>query len=371
MKQRKTRLVKIGQVKIGAGNPIVVQSMTKTKTSDTTATIRQIKKLERTGCQIVRVAVRHEKDAYAIHKIRPKISIPLEADIHFNYRLALLSIENGADAVRLNPGNIRQKKEWVKVAHLALKKKIPIRIGLNSGSLFGSNKNVYRLSDKLIARHMVDCATKYMKLLEKEGFYQINISLKASSVLATMQAYRLMAQRCNYPFHLGVTAAGPLDTSLVKSAIGIGGLLSEGIGDTIRVSLTGPPEEEVRVGYNILYALGLANPGIEIISCPTCGRCELNMEKIVRELRRKIAELNTLVYNQRRGLGTEKQTGLKIAVMGCAVNGPGEARDADVGIAGSRGCGVIFRQGKKIRKVKENEMVEALLSEIQKLEVKK
>ena len=372
MKRRKTRSIKIGGVKIGSRHPVSVQSMTNTPTSDAAATVRQIKRLAKAGCQIVRVAVRHKEDAKAIAKIKPKISLPIEADIHFSHSLALESMANGVDAVRLNPGNINNRKDWVFVARCALKKKIPIRVGVNAGSLSGKDAHRHCKPDDLTARQMVAAASKYIKWLEKEGFYDINVSLKASSVMATMQAYRCMAEKCDYPFHLGITAAGPLDTSLIKSSVGIGGLLSEGIGDTIRVSLTGAPEKEITVAKNILYSLGLVRPAIEIISCPTCGRCELDLEKMVKDIRKRIDKMMPLINfpppeKQQPIPGKNRQTGLKIAVMGCVVNGPGEASEADIGVAGGRNCGVLFKNGKRLRKVKQINIIPALMKEIREL----
>jgi (E)-4-hydroxy-3-methylbut-2-enyl-diphosphate synthase len=341
-----TRQIKIGKIRIGGGAPIVIQSMAKTDTRDVSATVRQIKELEKVGCELVRVAVRDFEAASAIKRIRKRINIPLIADIHFDYRLAILAIENGADKIRLNPGNIHKEEQVLEVAQLAKKKGVPIRAGVNSGSVSGIR---YQVSGKRLSDLMVKVALDYIKILEKAKFYDIIISLKASDVLTTIEAYRRFAKKSDYPIHLGITAAGPVSTGLVKSSIGIGALLLEGIGDTIRVSLTGDPCEEVIAAKNILQALDLRRFGPEIISCPTCGRCQVDLRSIVNdlnsELRTKNSELRT-----------------KIAIMGCEVNGPGEAKDADIGVACGKNSGVIFRKGKIIKRVKEKHIVKELLN---------
>ena len=347
-KRRRTKQVRIGNVAVGGNAPVSVQSMTSTDTRNVTATVRQLKRLEKAGCQIARVAVPDTEAARAIKSIKKGVTIPLVADIHFNYRLALQSIENGADAVRLNPGNITEKAQIKEVARLAGKHKIPIRVGVNSGSLPGRPK-----TENQKARLMVHSALKYIRILEGFGFYDIIVSLKAENVLTTIRAYREMAGLCPYPFHLGVTAAGLPEEAVIKSAVGIGSLLSEGIGDTLRVSLTGPPEAEVRAGYEILNSLGLFRKNLEIISCPTCGRCEIDLVKIVKEVKKTLSPL------------TSHLSPLKLAVMGCVVNGPGEAREADIGIAGGKGVGILFKKGKKIKTVKEKDLVRELCNELQ------
>lgn len=346
IKRRKTRSVKIGDVGVGGQNPISIQSMTKTHTKDVTATVKEIKRLEKEGCEIIRVAVPDKASAEAIGKIKSRIKIPLICDIHFNYRLALASIEHGADAIRLNPGNINRKEHIEAVVKKAKKEKISIRVGVNSGSLNGPGNPILS-----IAHRMVQSALNYVKILEDLDFYDTIVSLKASDVPTTIGAYRWMASHCDYPFHLGVTATGLPGAGLVKSAVGIGSLLNGGIGDTIRVSLTAGPVEEVRAAKLILGSLELRRFGPEIISCPTCGRCEVDLVKIAKEVEKKM----------------HSRMPLKVAIMGCVVNGPGEARDADIGIACGRRSGMLFRQGKKVRKVKESKIVAELLKEIKKL----
>lgn len=334
---------------MGGGAPVSVQSMTNTDTRDVEATVWQIERLQEAGCEIVRVAVPDHRAAAALSKIKKRISIPLVADIHFDYRLALMAIEAGVDKLRLNPGNIGAKWKVEEVARAAQDKGIPIRIGVNAGSL---EKPLYRKYGGVTPEAMVESALNQVNVLERSGFGDIVISLKASDVLLTIEAYRLICQEVDYPLHLGISEAGPSGVGSIKSAVGIGALLAEGIGDTIRVSLTADPAEEVRVGYEILKALDLREAGPTIISCPTCGRMEIDLIPIVTEVERRI-----------RGL----KSPLKVAIMGCAVNGPGEAREADVGIAGGKGIGVLFRKGKVIRKVGEKEMVDVLIKEIESL----
>lgn len=350
IQRRKTRQVKVGAVKIGGGALVSIQSMTKTDTRDAAATIRQIKKLESAGCDIVRVAVPDQAAAKAIKAIKKKIKIPLVADIHFQHQLAIEAIKAGADKIRLNPGNIKKREEIARIVRLAKKNRIPIRIGLNSGST-GSGS-------------MVEAALNYIKLFESLDFHDIIVSLKASDVAATIDAYRRMAKLCDYPFHLGVTAAGSPECGIIKSTVGIGALLSEGIGDTIRVSLTEEPEAEVRVAREILSSLGLRRKTIDIISCPTCGRCEVNLVRIVRELEKKLYEGNHPSRPIGKIKGARDHGHLKVAMMGCAVNGPGEAKDADIGIAAGKHCGMLFKKGKVVRKIKESDFVKVLLDEM-------
>lgn len=366
MKRRRTHQTSIGRVKVGGGAAVSIQSMTKTDTRDVKATVKQIKELEKEGCEIIRVAIPGREAARAIPEIKRRIKIPLVADIHFDYRLALEAMENGADGIRINPGNIRDKKRIIQIVRKAREKEIPIRIGVNSGSL---DRKRYKGP---LAQAMVRSALDSIKIFEKEKFYDIIVSLKASDVLTTTEAYRLMAKRCDYPLHLGITATGLPPSGIIKSAIGIGSLLLKGIGDTIRVSLTGPPQEEIRVGYEILRALGLRK-GIEIIACPTCGRCEIDLIKIAQQVEKRLSRLQATSYKPQakelKSLKPEawslKPATLKVAIMGCVVNGPGEAREADIGIAGGKKIGIIFRKGRVIKKVKEKDLVKALLAEIE------
>jgi len=336
-------------VKIGGGAPVSVQSMTKTDTRDVRKTVAQIRQLETAGCEIVRVAVVDEEAARAIAKIKKGIRIPLIADIHFNDRLALESMESGADGLRINPGNIGGKDKLKAIVLEAKDRSIPIRIGVNSGSL---EKDLLRRFKGATARAMVESALRYIGWMEDLGFRQIKVSLKASDVLRTLEAYRLFSRKSKYPLHLGITEAGRGSAAIVKSSIGIGLLLSEGIGDTLRVSLTGDPVEEVIVGYDILKALRLRSRGVEIISCPTCGRCEIDLLPLV-----EVVEKGT----------QEMSAPLTIALMGCVVNGPGEAKEADLGIAGGKGVGVLFRKGKIVRKIQEKDFASVLLREIKEL----
>ena len=350
-KNNMTKQIRVGKIKIGGGAPIVVQSMTKTDTRDVAATVSEIRELERAGCELVRVAVKDFQAASAIKKIKKKVKLPLIADIHFDYRLALEAIECGADKIRLNPGNIHKEQHIIKVARLAKKTRVPIRVGVNSGSVKCQVSGV-----KGMASSLVKTALDFIKILEKAKFYDIIVSLKASDVLTTIDAYRRFSKKSKYPLHLGVTAAGPISTGLVKSSIGIGALLLEGIGDTIRVSLTAHSCEEVAAAKNILQALGLRRFGPEIISCPTCGRCQVDLKRIVRELESRCA-LYAVRYTPKKFPS--------IAIMGCEVNGPGEAKEADIGIACGKKSGVIFKKGKITRRVKEKDIIKRLLYEIQ------
>jgi len=338
------RVVRIGNTEIGGENPIRVQSMTKTDTRDVDSTVNQILELEELGCEIIRVAVKDMEAASKIGEIKKRIHIPLVADIHFDPRLAVESIKNGADKIRLNPSNI-QDKEWIKkVATLCKERNIPIRVGANLGS--------FRERPKDLVKAMVESVKNEVEILNSVGFDNIVISAKTSNVLTTIQVNRILSDMFEYPFHIGVTEAGPLSDSLVKSSIGIGILLNEGIGDTLRVSITGNPREEVIAGYKILKALELRKHGLEIISCPTCGRAEVDIESIV-------TKLNTDFGNVK--------TELKVAVMGCVVNGPGEAKDADIGVACGKDSGVLFKKGKIVKVVRGEEIYPVLKSEIEKL----
>lgn len=345
--RRKTKIVEIGNTTVGGNSPVSVQSMTKTETSDIQATVAQIHKLEEAGCQIIRVAVKDEKDAAALKDLKKQIHIPLVADIHFDYRLALKAIESGIDKLRINPGNIGSKDRIEAVVKAAKEKKIPIRIGVNSGSLEKELLNKYGHPS---AQAMVESALKHVKILEDLHFHDILISIKSPDVPKTIEAYKLLSEKVDYPLHLGITESGIPRTGTIKSAVGIGALLAQGIGDTIRVSLTGDPVEEVRVGFEILKSLGLYSKGVTIISCPTCGRLCFDLEKVVNEVEERTRHI---------------EVPLKIAIMGCAVNGPGEASEADIGIAGGKGEGLLFRKGMIVKKVKEENMVEELLKEVE------
>ena len=349
IQRRKTRQISIGPVKIGGEAPISVQSMTKTDTRDILKTVRQIRRLEEAGCEMVRVAVVDEEAARAITEIKKRIRIPLIADIHFHPRLAMRAIESGADSLRINPGNIGGRERLKSIVMEAKGRSIPIRIGVNSGSL---EKEFLNRFGGTTPEAMVSSALRTIEWMEDLGFHLIKVSLKASDALKTVEAYRLFSKKSDYPLHLGVTEAGKGSGAIVKSSIGIGLLLREGIGDTLRVSLTGDPLEEVRVGYEILRALNIRKRGVEIISCPTCGRCEVDLTHLVQKVERGVKKM---------------ATPLTLAIMGCVVNGPGEAKEADIGIAGGKGVGVLFKKGKVIRKLKEKDFVQVLLDEVRRM----
>lgn len=338
----KTREVKVGNLVIGGGKDVVIQSMTNTFTSDVEATVAQIKRLEEAGCQLVRMTINNLEAAEAIKEIKKRVSIPLSADIHFDYRLALAAMENGIDKLRINPGNIGSDENVEKVVKMAKEKNIPIRIGVNSGSI---EKEILNKYGKPTADGMVESAMYHVGLLEKYGFHDIVISLKSSNVKMMIDAYRKISKLVDYPLHLGVTEAGTAFQGTVKSAIGIGALLVDGIGDTIRVSLTEDPVEEIKVAKEILKVLGLREAGVEIISCPTCGRTEIDLIGLAKKVEKEFEKENRKI---------------KIAVMGCVVNGPGEAREADYGVAGGKGEGVLFKKGKIVKKVKEAEILTEL-----------
>lgn len=346
MKRKQTKQIQIGSVKIGGGAPITVQSMTNTKTQDAKATIAQIKRLEEAGCDLVRVAVPDMEAAEAIKEIKAGIGIPLIADIHFDYRLALAAIRNGVDALRINPGNIGDRSRVVAVVAAAKERQLPIRIGVNAGSL---DKTLLAKYGGVTAEAMVESAMEHIHILENENFTDIKISLKAHDVPLTLAAYRLMSETVDYPLHLGVTEAGTVQSGVIKSAVGIGAMIAEGIGDTFRISLTGDPVEEVRVGNEILKSLGLREYGPTLVSCPTCGRCCVDLPAIAMQVEKRLAAVKKPIH---------------VAVMGCVVNGPGEAREADLGIAGGKGEGLLFRKGEILRKVPEDKLVEALFEEI-------
>jgi (E)-4-hydroxy-3-methylbut-2-enyl-diphosphate synthase len=359
--RHKTKIVRIGNIDIGSDNPIAIQSMAKTKTADIESTLKQIKELENAGCEILRLAIKDILDARALKKIKPKINIPVVADIHFNWRLALDAIANGADKIRLNPGNIYKRSEIKEIVSALKLAKIPLRIGLNSGSVRDLNSR-RSMPDKL-----VKAALDYIKIIEGLKFYDIVVSLKASTVLDTIEAYRKLSRLCNYPLHLGLTATGSSLQGTVKSAIAVGTLLLEGIGDTIRISLTDKPLQEVKAAKYILEALQLRKFGPEIISCPTCGRCEVDLLKIVRELENSLACYPVSRLSSSTGKQANRQTGkpLKVAIMGCVVNGPGEARQADIGIAFGKNEGLLFKDGKPVKKVSFNRCVDTLLKELE------
>jgi (E)-4-hydroxy-3-methylbut-2-enyl-diphosphate synthase len=347
--RRKTRQISIGSVKIGGGAPISVQSMTKTDTRDVRKTVNQIRRLEEAGCEIVRVAVVDQTAAFAIAEIKKRIKIPLIADIHFHYRLALEAMESGADGLRINPGNIGGRDHLKAIVTEAKARSVAIRIGVNAGSL---EKDLLKRFGGATPEAMVLSGLRTIEYLEDLGFHLMKISLKASDVKRTVEAYRLFSEKSDYPLHLGITEAGMGSGAVVKSAIGIGLLLNAGIGDTLRVSLTGDPVEEVRVGYEILRALKIRERGVEIISCPTCGRCEIDLTPLVRKVEKAVQNITSP---------------MTVAIMGCVVNGPGEAKEADVGIAGGKKAGVLFKKGRVVRKVREAEFASALLSEIDKM----
>lgn len=338
----------MGGVLIGGGAPVTVQSMTSTPTEDADATVAQIKRLEMAGCDIVRVAVPNRRAAEAIRAIKPSISIPLVADIHFDHKLALAALESGADKLRINPGNIGSADKVEAVARAAKDRGVPIRVGVNAGSIDRARYGLPR------ADSLVESALDQVRMLEGFGFEDIVISLKAFDVPMTIEAYRLASERCDYPLHLGVTEAGLAWEGAIRSAVGIGTLLAEGIGDTLRVSLTADPVEEVRAGVEILASLGLRAKSFTLVSCPTCGRCAIDLSRIADEVRRRLE-------------AEPPERPLTVAVMGCVVNGPGEASLADVGIAGGAGSGAVFAGGKMVRRVSEDRLVDELMKEVRRV----
>ena len=334
---------------IGGGAPCSVQSMCNTDTRDVTATLGQIEKLASAGCEIVRCAVPDMDAAEALGRIKAASPLPVIADIHFDYKLALKVLEGGIDGLRLNPGNIGDRWKTAEVVAAAKERLVPIRIGVNAGSL---EKELLVKYGHPTAEAMVESALGHIRILEDLGYREIKISLKASDVMKTVSAYRLLSEKVDYPLHIGITEAGTMFSGTIKSSVGLGILLADGIGDTLRVSLTGDPLDEVRVGYEILKSLGLRQRGVNFVSCPTCGRCQINLIKVAEDVERRLQ-------------GVDKR--ITVAVMGCAVNGPGEAREADVGIAGGKGEGLVFRHGEIVRKVPEDQLADALLEEIAKL----
>jgi len=344
--RRSTKTVYVGDVPIGGGNPITVESMTKTDTLDITGTVRQIRSLEKAGCEMVRIAVPDYDAAEALAAITKRVKIPVIADIHFNYKLALMALEANVHCIRINPGNIGDRENIIRVADAARRQNVSLRIGVNAGSL---DKALLQKYGAPIPEAMVESVSKAVGLLEDMGFTDMILSAKASRTPVAIETYRMLANRFRYPLHVGITEAGMPPEGVIRSAVGIGALLAEGIGDTIRVSLTAPPEREVEVGYEILKSLFLRKRGPMIISCPTCGRCSINLERVVKQVENKLANV---------------EEPLVVAIMGCPVNGPGEAREADVGIAMGRGTALIFRKGEIIRKVKPSKAVNALMREL-------
>lgn len=346
IKRKKTRVIHVGQVPVGGSHPISVQSMTKTDTRDVKATVKQIQSLVLSGCEIIRIAVPDAEAAKALGRIKQSVPIPIIADIHFDWRLALEAIRQGVDGLRINPGNIGARWKVAEVVSAASDRAIPIRIGVNAGSL---SKELLEKYSHPTPEALLESAEEHINILEGLGFKEIKVSLKASSVPTTVDAYRLFSRRFRYPLHVGISEAGPSFTGMIKSSVGIGILLSEGIGDTIRVSLSADPQQEVRVGYEILKSLGLRERGVNLISCPTCGRCKIDIRGLASKVENRLKDIHKP---------------LTVAVMGCVVNGPGEAREADIGIAGGKGFGLLFKKGKVVKKLDEDKLLDALLKEI-------
>lgn len=346
--ERNTRQIELGGIKIGGGAPITVQSMTKTDTRDIPGTVAQIKSLEKAGCDIVRLAVPDMDAAKSLGEIKKQTNIPIISDIHFDYKLALEAVKQGVDGMRINPGNIGSKYRIKAVVDAVRERGIPIRIGVNSGSL---EKDILKKHGSPTAEALAESAFRHVEILEDLDFRDIKISVKSTDVKKMIASYRILAERCEYPLHLGVTEAGTYEMGTIKSSIGIGALLAEGIGDTIRVSLTGDPVDEVIVGFNILRSLGLRRNGIELISCPGCGRLEIDLMKLVKDVEDRIADINL-------------PRPIKVAILGCVVNGPGEASEADIGIAGGKGKGMLYKDGKLVRSFKEDQIVDELVKEL-------
>lgn len=346
MYRENTKVIKIGNKVIGGGNPILIQSMTNTRTEDIKATIEQIKALERAGCDIIRCSVPHMEAALALKEIKKNINIPLVADIHFNHKLAIAAMENGADKIRINPGNIGSDDKVREVVNAAKMRNIPIRVGVNSGSL---EKNFLQKYKGVTAEGIVESALEKVKYIEDMGYDNLIISIKSSDVLMSIKAHQLIATKTNYPLHVGITESGTINSGNIKSSVGLGIMLYDGIGDTIRVSLTGNPVAEIKSAKLILKVLGLRKGGIEVISCPTCGRTQIDLIKLANEVEEMVADIDL---------------DLKVAVMGCIVNGPGEAKEADIGIAGGNGVGILIKKGEVIKKVSEEKIVETLRMEL-------
>ena len=342
-----TRVIAIGDRVIGGGNPVLIQSMTNTKTEDVKATVEQILSLEQAGCEIIRCAVPCHEAARALAEIKRQIHIPLVADIHFDYRLAIEAMENGADKIRINPGNIGSRERIQAVVDVAKERKVPIRVGVNSGSL---EKELVEKYHGVTAKGLVESALDKVRTIEEMGYDQLVISIKSSDVLMCAKAHELIARETDYPLHVGITEAGTLYSGTIKSAVGLGIILNQGIGDTIRVSLTGAPLEEVKAAKRILKTLGLRNGGIEVVSCPTCGRTQIDLIGLANQVETMVPQFDL---------------DIKVAVMGCVVNGPGEAKEADLGIAGGNGVGLLIKKGEIVRKVPEAELLDTLREELE------
>lgn len=347
--ERNSRQIELGGLKVGGGAPVTVQSMTKTDTRDIAATVAQIKSLEKAGCDIVRIAVPDMDAAKSLGEIKKQTNIPIVSDIHFDYKLALEAVNQGVDGMRINPGNIGAKYRIKAVVDAVKERGIPIRIGVNSGSL---EKDILKKYGSPTPEALAESAFRHVQILEDLDFTDIKISVKSTDVKKMIASYRILAEGCEYPLHLGVTEAGTYEMGTIKSSIGIGTLLAEGIGDTIRVSLTGDPVVEIAVGFNILRSLGLRRNGIELISCPGCGRLEIDLMKLVKDVEDRI-------------VGIELPRPIKVAILGCVVNGPGEASEADIGIAGGRGKGMLYKDGKLVRSFKEHQIVDELVKELE------
>ena len=348
MKRNETKVIQIGTVKIGGGNPVAIQSMTNTKTEDAAATVAQILALEKAGCEIIRCAVPTMEAAQALREIKKQIHIPLVADIHFDYRLAIAAIENGADKIRINPGNIGSEDRVRAVVEKAKEYHIPIRVGVNSGSL---EKELVEKYHGVTAEGIVESALDKVHMIENMGYDNLVVSIKSSDVLMCAKAHELISEQCIYPLHVGITESGTLYSGNIKSAVGLGIILYQGIGDTIRVSLTGDPLEEIKSAKRILKTLGLRKGGIEVVSCPTCGRTKIDLIGLANQVETMTGEFSDL--------------DIKVAVMGCVVNGPGEAKEADIGIAGGIGEGLLIKKGEIIKKVKEEELLSTLREELE------
>ena len=346
MYREHTKTIKIGNQVIGGGHPVLIQSMTNTKTEDVAATVAQILTLEKAGCQIIRCAVPTMEAARALGEIKKQIHIPLVADIHFDYKLAIAAMENGADKIRINPGNIGSRERIQAVVDVAKERQIPIRVGVNSGSL---EKELVEKYHGVTAEGLVESALDKVKIIEDMGYDQLVISIKSSDALMCAKAHELIAQKTDYPLHVGITEAGTLFSGNIKSAVGLGIILYQGIGDTIRVSLTGDPSEEVKSAKRILKTLGLRNGGIEVVSCPTCGRTQIDLIGLANKVEDMVQDI---------------PLDIKVAVMGCVVNGPGEAKEADIGIAGGKGVGLLIKKGEIIKKVPEDQLLETLRDEL-------
>lgn len=348
-----TKKIKIGNKIIGGGSPILIQSMCNTKTEDVKATVAQIKKLEEVGCDIIRVAVPDRNAALALREIKDNIDIPLVADIHFDYRLAIASIENGADKIRINPGNIGSKERVRAVADAAKKAGIPIRVGVNSGSL---EKEILEKYQGVTPEGIVESALDKVRMIEEAGYDNLVVSIKSSDIITSVKAHELIAKSCPYPLHIGITESGTVKRGMIKSSAGLGIILYQGIGDTIRISLTGDPAEEIICAKLLLKSMGLRQEGVEVVSCPTCGRTQIDLIGLAEKVEEMIRDYDM---------------DIKVAVMGCAVNGPGEAKEADIGIAGGKGEGIIIKKGKVIRKLPEKELLAGLKEELDKMEAKR